>query len=60
MLTYSNVVLLIVDYFIIGMKKCKEWQEEPLGTMSLIPDQFQTVAALLASDWCQKTLCFSA
>ena len=24
------------------------------------PDQFQTVAAVLPSDWCQKTLCFSA
>ena len=39
-----------------GAKKSKERQEEPLGTMSF--GQFQTVAAVLASDWCQKTVVF--
>ena len=27
---------------------------------NLLPDQFQTVAAVLAFDWCKKLLCFSA
>ena len=39
-----------------GAKKSKERREEPLGTMSF--GQFQTVAAVLASDWCQKTVVF--
>ena len=25
---------------------------------NVLPDQFQTIAAVLASDWCQKTLVF--
>ena len=32
-----------------GTKKSKERRKEPLGTIS--PDQFQTVAAVLASGW---------
>ena len=38
-----------------GAKKSKERREE-----NVLPDQFQTVAAVLPSGWCQKTLCFSA
>ena len=29
-------------------RKVKNWD-------NVLPDQFQTVAAVLASDWCQKT-----
>ena len=36
-----------------GTKKSKERREEPLGTMS-----YQTTAAVLTSDWCQKTFVF--
>ena len=39
---------------IYGTKKNKERREGPLGTV--LPDQFQTVAAGLASDWCQKNI----
>ena len=35
-----------------GTKKRKEQREEPL------PDQYQTVAVVLASDWCQKAFVF--
>ena len=42
---------------IYGTKKSKERREEPLGTTSY---QFQTVAAVLASDWCQKNTSFLA
>ena len=37
------------------------WREEKKRTArrapgdNVLPDQFQTVAAVLASDWCQKT-----
>ena len=44
---------------IYGKKKSKDRREEPLGTMSY-QDQFQTVAAVLASDWCQKNTSFLA
>ena len=40
-----------------GTKESKERPEEPLKT---IPDQFQTVPAVLASDWCQKNTSFLA
>ena len=40
-----------------GTKESKERPEEPLKT---IPDQFQTVVAVLASDWCQKNTSFLA
>ena len=30
------------------------------GADSVLPDQFQTVAAVLASDWCQKNTSFLA
>ena len=37
-----------------GTKKSKERREEPLGD-NVLQDQFQTLAAVLASDWCRKT-----
>jgi len=40
-----------------GTKKSKERWEEPLGTMSYQTSS-KTVAAVLASDWCQKTCVF--
>ena len=40
-----------------GTKKSKERREEPPGE-NVLPDQFQTVVAVLASDWCQKTVVF--
>ena len=42
------------------------WNEEKLRTArrapgdNVLPDQFQTAAAVLASDWCQKTCVFRA
>ena len=42
---------------IYGTKISKERREEPLGTMSY-QTKFQTVAAVLASDWCQKNTSF--
>ena len=42
------------------------WNEEKQGTArrapgdNVLPDQFQTVAAVLASDWCQKNTNFLA
>ena len=42
------------------------WHEEKERTArrapgdNVLPDQFQTVAAVLASDWCQKTCGFLA
>ena len=41
----------------MAQKKSKEKREEPLGD-NVLPDQFQTVAAVLASDWCKKTCVF--
>ena len=40
-------------------KKSQERREEPLGTISY-PDHFQTVAAVLASDWAEKHKSFLA
>ena len=40
-----------------GPKKSQERRQEPLGD-NVLPDQFQTVTAVLASDWCQKTFMF--
>ena len=42
------------------------WNEEKYRTArrapgdNVLPDQFQTVTAVLASDWCQKTCVFLA
>ena len=44
---------------IYGTKKSKGRREEPLGN-NVLRDQFQTVAAVLASDWCQKNTSFVA
>ena len=41
-----------------GTKKSKERQEEPLGTMSYQTSS-KPVAAVLASDWCQKNTSFT-
>ena len=41
-----------------GLKKSKERGRRAPGD-NVLPDKFQTVAAVLAPDWCQKTfLCF--
>ena len=42
----------------MAQKKSKE-RRKVLGD-KVLPDQFQTVAAILASDWCQKTCVFLA
>ena len=42
---------------IYGTKKSKQRREENPGD-NVLPDQFQTVAAVLASDWCQKNTSF--
>ena len=42
----------------MARRKVKNGEKSPWG--QCLPDQFQTVVAVLASDWCQKTLCFCA
>ena len=37
-------------------RKVKNGEKSPWD--NVLPDQFQTVAAVLASDWCQKTCVF--
>ena len=37
-------------------RKVKNGEKSPWD--NVLPDQFQTVAAVLASDWCQKTFVF--
>ena len=37
-------------------RKVKNGKKSPWG--NVLPDQFQTVAAVLASDWCQKICVF--
>ena len=39
-------------------RKVKNGEKSPWD--NVLPDQFQTVAAVLASDWCQKTCVFLA
>ena len=39
-------------------RKVKNGERRAPGT--IVPDQLQTVAAVLASDWCQKTCVFLA
>ena len=41
-----------------GTEKSKERREQPLAGDNVLPDQLQMVAAVLASDWCQKTFVF--
>ena len=38
--------------------KVKNGEKSPWD--NVLPDQFQTVGAVLASDWCQKTCVFLA
>ena len=40
-----------------GAKKSKETARRAPGD-NVLPDQFQTLGAVLASDWCQKTVVF--
>ena len=42
-----------------GTKKSKERREEPLGD-NVLPDKFQTVAAVRPSDWAEKHKSFLA
>ena len=42
----------------IARRKVKNGERAPGD--NVLPDQFQTVAAVLASDWCQKTCVFLA
>ena len=44
---------------IYGTKKSNERREEPLRD-NVLPDQFQTVAVVLATDWRQKSCVFLA
>ena len=49
---------------LFSAKRLKIWHEEKKRTSrrapgdNVLPDQFQTVAIVLVSDWCQKTFVF--
>ena len=43
-----------------GPKKSKERRARRAHGDNVLPDQFQTLAAVLAFDWCQKTCVFLA
>ena len=38
--------------------KVKNGEKSPWAGDNVLPDQFQTVAAVMASDWCQETFVF--
>ena len=44
----------------VAPKKSKERRARRAPGDNVLPDQFQTLAAVLAFDWCQKTCVFLA
>ena len=43
----------------MARRKVKNGEKSPWG-QNVLPDQFQTVTAVLASDWCHKNQSFLA
>ena len=40
----------------MARRKVENWEESPWG--NVLPDQFQTVAGVLGSNWCEETFVF--
>ena len=61
--TRKKIHIYIVP-ILFSAKSLKIWHEEKKRSArrtpgdNVLPDRFQTVAVVLASDWCQKTFVF--